>query len=785
MMAQENQHDDLIGATLRGDAASASARMGGEGRRRGVSVPPLVPELPPRHAAPLLDPLPGEGFLVIAAVALVACAGLAAISGASLLVAIPAGLGLAALAAHAGAARRRSDRARKEERRDRLEFERLADRMWELQESEERARGLTEALGDIVVHRDREGRVVYANGVLSRLLGIAPEALRGRRLGDLGVDVGVVPDSAFNDGECLSSTDIVFHTAAGERWFSWIELSVRDKENDTASHRAIAREITARKQAEAALIAARERAEMASEAKTRFLATVSHEIRTPMNGIMGMAGLLADTRLTPEQRTYVAAVSTSAAALLALIEDLLDYSKIEFGRFALEPQPVSPRELVENVVELIAPRAHEKGIGIASSIPPEVPALVSADPGRLRQVLVNIIGNAVKFTETGGVLVEVGIVDDGASDETACDEAGKGGQQRLRFSVIDTGPGLKRKDIARLFDEFEQGDGTATRVHGGAGLGLAISRRIVETMGGTIFAEGEPGRGSCFTVEIPLADPVAPRIDLAAALDGRRIAVVAANAIEARALVDVIAAHGGRAEAVDDPSQAASMEGVATVLIDASLIDAELAAGESDLLRRLRKDDTVPPRAITLIAPVERGRLTGYAAAGYGGFLVRPVRAATLLRVLLSAPAPMEAEDGSLPPHGSPDPGRGLSVLVAEDNEINALLARSALAKAGHHVDVVPNGKAAVEALGRAGGAHRYDVVLMDLHMPVMDGLSAIALIRRHEEENALPPVPILVLSADSQEKTRHGVIAHGATGFLTKPVDPLAMIEAVEAQVI
>ncbi len=784
-MAQENPHDDLIGATLRGDAASASARMGSEGRRRGVSVPPLVPELPLRQAAALLDPLPGEGFLVIAAAALVACAGLAAISGASLLAAIPAGLGLAALAAHARAARRRSDRVRDEERRERLELERLADRMWELQESEERALGLTEALGDIVVHRDREGRIVYANRVLSRLLGVAPEALRGRRLGDLGVDVGVVPDSAFNDGECLSSTDIVFHTAAGERWFSWIELSVRDKENDTASHRAVAREITARKQAEGALIAARERAEMASEAKTRFLATVSHEIRTPMNGIMGMAGLLADTGLTPEQRTYVAAVSTSAAALLALIEDLLDYSKIEFGRFALEPQPVSPRELVENVVELIAPRAHEKGIGIASSIPPEVPALVSADPGRLRQVLVNIIGNAVKFTETGGVLVEVGIVGDGASDD-----AGEGGQQRLRFCVIDTGPGLKRKDIARLFDEFEQGDGTATRVHGGAGLGLAISRRIVETMGGAIFAEGEPGKGSCFTVEIPLTAPVAPRIDLAAALDGRRIAVATANAIEARALVEMIAAHGGRAEAFDDPSQAASMAGVDTVLIDASLVDASLidagpAAGGRDVLRLLRNNNTVPLRAITLIAPVERVRLAGYTAAGYDGFLVRPVRAATLLRVLLSAPTGMEAEDRSAQPHGSPDPERGLSVLVAEDNEINALLARSALAKAGHHVDVVPNGKAAVEALGRAGGAHRYDVVLMDLHMPVMDGLSAIALIRRHEEENALPPVPILVLSADSQEKTRHGVIAHGATGFLTKPVDPLAMIEAVEAQVI
>ncbi len=755
MRTQENhdRHD------RHGETAAATA---GRARRRRVPPPPLAPELPPR-----LGTLRGAVFLVVAAVALVACAGLAVLSGASPLVVVPAAAGLAALAAHSGVALSRGGRARARALRDRAELERLADRMWELQESEERARGLTEALGDIVIHRDRDGRIVYANGVLSGLLGVAPGALQGRRLTELGVDVGVVPDSAFCDGECLSSTDIMFDTAAGERWFSWIELSVRDKENDAVSHRAIARDITERKQAEAALIAARERAEMASEAKTRFLATVSHEIRTPMNGIMGMAGLLADTGLTPEQRTYVAAVSTSAAALLALIEDLLDYSKIEFGRFALEPQPVSPRELVENVVELIAPRAHDKRIGIASAIAPDVPALVSADPGRLRQVLVNIIGNAVKFTETGGVLVSVGMT-------------GTGARRRLRFDVVDTGQGLERKDVARLFEEFEQGDGTATRVHGGAGLGLAISRRIVEAMDGTIVAEGEPGKGSRFTVEIPAVDPVAPRIDLAAALEGRRVAVASANAVEARALVEMIAAHGGVAEAVADPAEAMAGQGFDTVLID--------AGPDAGAVGPARRADRDAARVIALIAPGERARLAGRAAAGYGGFLVRPVRAATLLRVLLSAPAApaapaaVEAGDGALPPAAAPDPRRGLSVLVAEDNDINALLARSALAKAGHHVDVVANGKAAVEALGRGGGAHRYDVVLMDLHMPVMDGLTAIAAIRRFEEENALPQVPILVLSADSQEKTRHGVIAHGATGFLTKPVDPQAMIEAVEA---
>ena len=662
--------------------------------------------------------------------------------------------------------------------RAREDAERLADRMWELRESEERARGLADALGDIVVHRDREGRIVYANRVLSELVGVAPAAVTGRRLAELGIDIGVVPDSAFCDGECLSSTDVAVRTASGERWFSWIELSVRDKDDDAVSHRAIARDITARKRAEAALNAARERAEAASEAKSRFLATVSHEIRTPMNGIMGMARLLAETQLTPEQRTYVGAVSTSAASLLALIEDLLDYSKIEFGRFDIEPQPVSPRELVENVVELIAPRAYDKGIGIGCHVAPDVPALVSADPGRLRQVLINIVGNAVKFTATGGVLVEVEMVGgEMASGEPA------GGEKRLCFHVSDTGPGLKRGDVARLFEEFEQGDGTATRTHGGAGLGLAISRRIVEAMGGMIVAEGKSGQGSRFTVEIPAADAVAPRLDLAAALAGRRIAIVSANAMEARALARTVEAHGGEAEIASTVAAAAGI-GARGRAFDTVLVDAALESGHGGLLGRLRREGFAEAEAVTLIAPGGRGRLTSYRAAGYGGFLVRPVRATTLLRVLLSSSSAraVEAEAGRTDPSAAHAPHKGLSVLVAEDNDINALLARSALAKAGHRVDVVANGKAAVETLTQDGGAHRYDVVLMDLHMPVMDGLTAIAHIRRYEEENTLPSVPILVLSADSQERTRHGVIAHGATGYLTKPVDPQAMIEAVES---
>ena len=285
--------------------------------RRLVSAPPLAPELPKRTPRVL-------AFATIFAI--LGLAGVARLTGApDFLVVALAATGVACLAILARAIRsekRAASIISENTARNRAEIETLADRMWELQESEERFRGLIDALGDLVVHRDREGGIVYANKVFADLVAKDQRDLVGQTLAQLGVDVGIVPDAAFSDGECLSSTDVAIRSSNGIRWFSWIELSVRDKVSDHVSHRAIARDITSRKRAETALINARERAEYASQAKSRFLATVSHEIRTPMNGIMGMAKFLADTELSPEQQTYVGAVSTSASALLALIEDL-------------------------------------------------------------------------------------------------------------------------------------------------------------------------------------------------------------------------------------------------------------------------------------------------------------------------------------------------------------------------------------------------------------------------------------------------------------------------------
>ncbi|MBZ9896925.1 response regulator [Mesorhizobium sp. BR1-1-6] len=767
MVAESGIQEAETGEDVDAVPAPASAR-------RFVAAPPLAPEPQQARNQPRLAGR--EGLPLLTFVAIIMLAGLTHLTGAPIFISLALlATGLAGFGLHLRARRNEYRTAAlldETTARSRAEIETLADRMWEMQESEERFRGLIDALGDLVIHRDRDGYIVYANKVFADLVELDQRDLAGKTLAELGIEVGIVPDAAFSDHECLSSTDVAIRTPGGSRWFSWIELSVRDKDSGSVSHRAIARDITARKRAESSLITARERAEYASQAKSRFLATVSHEIRTPMNGIMGMARLLADTSLSPEQQTYVGAISTSASALLALIEDLLDYSKIEAGRFDPEPQPMSVREIADNVVELLAARAFSKDIGLGCHVEPDVPQLITADPGRVRQVLLNLIGNAIKFTDSGGVLVSIAR----ARTETT---------DRICFTIADTGPGLHEDDMERIFEEFEQADGTSTRAHGGAGLGLAISKRLVTAMGGTISVSSRLGQGSEFVFDIPAisaSEPPPGRVD---ALQGRHAVILSRNIVEADAIARSIRANGGAVDIATTVAQAASFSGDCDVL----LVDAAMEEGDGRLLKRLRQSGFSDCEAITLIAPTDRGMLGEFRASGYATFLARPVRGGTLLRVLLSSHAPALAPTRPEKPHppalrAASDRQRGLSVLIAEDNDINAMLARATLLKAGHRVKVVGNGKAAVEAVTGAGHKHRFDVVLMDLHMPVMDGMDAIAAIRRHEEETAVPPVPIMVLSADSQEKTRHAVLAHGASGFVTKPLDPDALVDAIEGQV-
>ncbi len=660
--------------------------------------------------------------------------------------------GLAAVFVQGGMLRNRDAVVTKNE-------ETVADRVWELNESVANYRTLIDTLGDLVVHRDTQGRILFANDAFARFCGQTGATLIGKTFTDLGLSVEETDDTPNAGG-----TGTLALTADGNmRWFSWTTVVNRNTETGTVIRQAIGRDITDALRAKVDLIDAREKALQASRAKSRFLATVSHEIRTPLNGIIGMAKLLADTNLSPEQITYTDAVTTSGAGLLALIEDLLDFSRIEAGRFEPQYGPASLRELTEGVVELLAPRAYGKSIGIGCHIARDIPETFTTDSGRLRQVLINLVGNAVKFTETGGVLVSVGTA------------TGADGQMMLTFKIEDSGPGISDDDQRRIFGEFEQADGTTTRRHGGAGLGLSISRSIVEALGGTITVESTVGRGSAFTITLPAGHAAPAAVDRPMPLAGQDFLIVSRNAPEARALAAMIADQGGRAAVSARGKDMKTWRGrtFAAVLIEP---DCDPVNGREEL----KSLDIKAEKVVILTLPTDRERLVRLREDGFDAFLARPVRRETLTRILALADKAMPAAPAkaAAKPKRTRKSTRRMKVLVAEDNEVNALLVHVALTKAGYDVDIVGDGQKAVD---RACAAQaRYDVILMDLHMPVMDGPDAIRRIRRHEEEKGLPGLPILALTADGQSETRDAVLAQGATGFLTKPIDPSELARIV-----
>jgi PAS domain S-box-containing protein len=646
------------------------------------------------------------------------------------------------------------------------QLEDLRDRNWELREAEERARSLLEAQGDLILRRDAQGRLSYANDAFCALTGKS----RGKLLGKASVmtvlEHGTV--TVLADGTRVHDQKIA--GASGERWIAWREVTVRGEHG--AEVQSVGRDVTDRVEAEQALHAARDQADSANRAKSRFLAMASHEIRTPLNGILGMADLLLDTPLTPEQVTYAKAAKTSGETLLSLIEEVLDFSKIEAGKLDLDSRPFALSALVEEAVELLAPRAQAKGIEIASFIDERLPAQVVGDAARLRQVLLNLAGNAIKFTETGGVGV---IVEPGEAENEIC------------FQVRDTGLGLKPEDQARIFLDFEQADTSSTRKFGGTGLGLAISRRIVERMDGRIAVDSELGAGATFTVTVPLrpAPDLAEQTFVAPDLSDSAVMIIAEAEIEASLLARRLGRWGAKTCAVID-------EQIAFALLperrwDALLVDFPFASTMTAGGRLAALDI---PRRIVLIRPTERHELPALKAAGFTGYLVTPVRAASLAARLTAEVAfehaLAEAADDSAQAAEVATVSKGLSILVAEDNEINALLARALLTRLGHRPTIAGNGEAALESwhAARAAGAP-YDLVLMDLQMPGMDGLEAARRIRDAEDaldpELGHRPTPILALTANAYPEDREAALAAGMDGMLVKPLDRERLADVVE----
>ncbi|MBR0689533.1 response regulator [Bradyrhizobium manausense] len=635
----------------------------------------------------------------------------------------------------------------------------LIDRNWELKEAEERARNLFESQGDLIVLRDHQGRITFVNDAYCALAGQARRALVGTRF---DFDVLEQGDSA-RESNGTRIHDQRISTPLGARWIAWREGFVRHDAGQPAELQSVGRDVTDRTETERALSDARDQADAANRAKSRFLAMASHEIRTPLNGIIGMGGLLLDTTLTPEQTTYARAVKTSGEALMALIEELLDYSKIEAGKLDLDQRPFALSTLIEEITELLAPRAQAKKLEIAAYVDERLPLEVTGDAARLRQVLLNLAGNAIKFTATGGValIVEPGIW-----------------PNEISFLVRDTGIGIAPEAQSRIFREFEQADDRVARTYGGTGLGLAISERIVKRMGGRITLESEPGKGSTFEVAIPLAlsqghagQTTFPSPDLA----GKSI-LLAAGGIEASLIARRLERWGAQTCLAADAAVAEAL--LPERSWHAVLIDRALGASITDRLGEVARAHAT--QRLVLLTPSSRHDKLSPA---FTGFLVKPLRAASLaarLALTPDVPSPDLAPEPVEPAAVKTSPG-GLSILVAEDNEINALLMRSLLTKLGHRVVLAVHGEAALESWLAANSAGTpYDLVLMDIQMPQLDGIEATKRIRAHEAATGRHHTPILALTANTLVEDRYACFEAGMNGFLVKPLDREKLDEAL-----
>lgn len=657
----------------------------------------------------------------------------------------------------------------------------------DLSAEQEMLRTLIDNVPDLMYVKDSNSRFVVANAAVARKMGAAtPQELLGKSDFDFYSQEIAAPfykdeQSLIQSGQALlAREETCLGHDGGLTHLLTTKVGLRNRDGRIVGIVGIGRDITERKRAEAEMEKARSAAELASRAKSEFLANMSHEIRTPLNGIVGMTDLALETELTSEQREYLETVKLSADALLTVINDILDFSKIEAGKVELEMDNFDLRDSLEATMKTLSLRADEKGLELLCEIAPEVPDIVFGDSCRLRQIVVNLIGNATKFTDEGEVALKVSI------------DSSDGEYRIVHFTVSDTGIGIAPEKQKIIFDPFMQADTSTTRKYGGTGLGLTISSRLIALMGGRIWVESELGRGTIFhfTARFKTADASIVRVgEIAPAeiLRGVRVLVVDDNRTNRRILQGMLKHWEMISTSVEGGDEA--LQELAECWRTGTpygLILTDMHMPHMDgftLIERVRQRPEWSAATIMMLTSAgHKGDAARCKELGISAYLLKPIRQSELREAIARVLGARE-QTGAIPLitryslGDARDPDTILRVLLAEDNPVNQRLATRLLEKRGHRVAVACNGQEALEALEK----ETFDLVLMDVQMPEMDGFEATTLLREKEKEQGGVHLPVVALTAHVMKGDRERCLASGMDDFLPKPIHPRDLDELLE----
>jgi len=658
-----------------------------------------------------------------------------------------------------------------------------------LSEERKMLRALIDNVPDFMYVKDADCRFLLANLAVARQMGAkTPQELLGKSDFDfyppeLAATFYEDEQTVIRSGQAVVNREEKGVDSQGnESEIMTTQVPLRDKNGRITGLAGIGHDITHLKKVQAEMKVAREAAEAASRAKSEFLANMSHEIRTPLNGVMGMTDLALETALTPEQREYLETVKMSGDTLLTVINDILDFSKIEAGKIDLEAIDFDLRESLESTLKTLALRADEKGLELLCEVAPEVPEIVRGDSSRLRQIVINLVGNAIKFTGSGEIAVKVQV-------------EGRAGLDWLcHFTVADTGIGIPEDKRKSIFEPFSQADSSTTRKYGGTGLGLTISTRLVHMMSGKIWVESEVGRGSQFhfTAQLGAADAKEIKVGTIAPpelLQGVKVLVVDDNRTNRRILEGMLmrwqmkptSVEGGKEALAQLSAAREAGEPYGLILTDMHMPDMD----GFTLVEQIRKRPEVSTATIMMLTSAgHRGDAARCQELGVSAYLLKPIRQSELREAVARVLGARE-QQGAIPLvtrfslQDAREPDAFLSVLIAEDNLVNQRLAVRLLEKRGHQVAVAATGLEALKALEK----EKFDLVLMDVQMPEMDGLEATVAIRQKEKGSGLHQA-IVALTAHAMKGDREKCLAAGMDGYLTKPIRPQELDHLLAAYV-